>query len=105
MTRAVLTESEILRRAPAIGGRPPYLSGEAVGPARLSTAAREEVRLAREELARWEDAFDRNSGDPDEYRKEIRIAEQRLRSAFAPADGRRRGESAAQPLVARWVVR
>ena len=93
MTKVVLTQSDTFRRAPAIAGKPPYLSGQTGGLACISTFALEEIRLAREELGRWEDAFDRNSGDPDEYRNEIRVAEERVRSAFASADDRRRGGS------------
>jgi hypothetical protein len=65
-------------------GRPPYLSGERDGVIRLSTAKREEVRLAQQELDRWQDAFDQNGhGDPDKYHIEIRLAERRLRSAIS----------------------
>ena len=73
-----------LRLAPAITSRPLFLSGEAVGLPCLSPAARTEIELARADLRKWEDAFDRNTKDADEYHKEIRVAERRLRSALRP---------------------
>jgi hypothetical protein len=102
MTKTILVRpanqgSDKLRLSPAITGRPPYLRGESVGLPYLSTAAREEVRLAQEELGKWQDAFDgHRQGDPDEYRMEIRTAEKRLRSAFSSIGGRK---TAAHPLV------
>jgi hypothetical protein len=72
-----------LRVTPTIAGRPPYLTGETAVSVRAHAGAREEIRLAEQELERWEAAFDRNGGeDPDEYRAEIRLAEARLRSAW-----------------------
>jgi hypothetical protein len=61
---------------------PRYLRGETIAPTPALTAAREEIRLAKRELERWETAFDQHrEGDPDEYHVEIRVAEGRLRSA------------------------
>ena len=63
--------------------RSPYLSGQAVGLTSISMAAREAVRLARQELTGWEGAYDSNStGHPDKYRAEIRLSEERLRAAL-----------------------
>ena len=97
-----MTKTILVRPAsPAIAGRPPYLRGEPVGLPYLSAAAREEVRLAQEELGKWQDAFDGHSqGDPDKYRTEIRIAEGRLRSAFSSIGGRK---TAAHPLAAAFI--
>jgi hypothetical protein len=61
---------------------PLYLRGETAAPTPAHTAAREEIRLAELELERWETAFDQHrGGNPDEYHVEIRVAEERLRSA------------------------
>jgi hypothetical protein len=85
------------------GNRPPYLSGEENGVIRLSTTKREEVRLAQEELDRWQDAFDRNDrGDPDRYHTEIRFAERRLRSAISSANCR--AEAVPPPIIARGLT-
>ena len=74
---------ETFRPNQAITGRSPYLTGQAVGLASISMAAREAVRLARQELAGWEGAYDSNStGNPDKYRAEIRLSEERLRVAL-----------------------
>jgi|EndMetStandDraft_4_1072995.scaffolds.fasta_scaffold1088400_1 hypothetical protein len=79
-----------LRLLKSASGKPPFLSGERDGAViRLSTAKREEVRLAQQELDRWQDAFDQNcQGDPDKYHNEIRLAERRLHSAISSATGR-----------------
>jgi len=61
----------------------PYRIGQERGFARIASAAREEVRLARQELNGWESAYDRNStGNPDRYHAEIRLAEIRLHAAL-----------------------
>lgn len=102
MTQTVLTQPDNhsvdkLRMSPAIARRPPYLRGESVGLPYPSSGAREEVRLAQEELGRWQDAFDAHGqGDPDEYQAEIRMAEKRLRSAYSSIGGRK---TAARPLI------
>jgi hypothetical protein len=71
----------------AASGRPPYLRGEPDGTIRPSAARREEVRLAQENLDRWQDAFDQNclGYDPNKYHAEIRVAERRLRLAISAA--------------------
>ena len=88
MTKAVLVQFrarriDMLRLGPKPIRRPPYLSGQVVGHTNISAAAFEEVRLALQELSRWEGAYDGNkTGDPDEYLVEIRLAEKRLRNAL-----------------------
>jgi hypothetical protein len=74
---------DLFRTNRTIASRPPYLSGQVVGIASISTAAREQVRLAQQELKGWEGAYDSNStGHPDKYCAEIRLAEERLRTAL-----------------------
>ena len=88
MTNAVFIQSgarhiEVFRTNRTIASRPPYLSGQAVGIKSVSTAAREQVRLAQQELKGLEGAYDSNStGHPDKYCAEIRLAEERLRAAL-----------------------
>jgi hypothetical protein len=67
---------------PPVLAMPAYLRGETAAPTPAITAAREEIRVAERELERWETAFDQHRvGNPDEYHVEIRVAEERLRSA------------------------
>jgi hypothetical protein len=86
MTKALSIHSrpiDVFRPNRTIKSRPPYLSGQVVEIASISTAAREKVRLAQEELNGWEGAYDSNStGHPDKYCAEIRLAEERLRAAL-----------------------
>ena len=88
MTNSVLVQPrsrriEMHRLRPKAAGRPPYLSGQVVGHTNISATALEEVRLALQELSRWEGAYDGNkTGCPDEYLAEIRLAEKRLRNAL-----------------------
>jgi hypothetical protein len=88
MTNTVLIRSgtrhiDQLRPNRTMTSRSPYLSGLAVGVTSTSTAAREQVRLAQQELKAWEGAYDRNStGHPDKYCAEIRVAEERLRAVL-----------------------
>jgi hypothetical protein len=82
-TQAGIRHADMFQPDLTINGKPPYLTGQGLGSARISSAAREEVRLATQELKGWESAYDCNSiGSPDRYQAEIRLAEIRLHAAL-----------------------
>jgi|SoiMethySBSTD1v2_1073268.scaffolds.fasta_scaffold929452_2 hypothetical protein len=87
MTKVAIINSNVRRLLPANlprSNKPPYLSGQLAGIVGLTAAAHEEIRLARQELKEWEDAYDHNcTGDPDRYQAKIRMAEKRLRAALS----------------------
>ncbi len=87
--------SATLRRLRWANGRPPHFNGARNETIQPSAAEAEEVRLAQQELDRWQDAFDRNRGgeNPDRYHSEIRFAELRLRSAISSVARARGGSS------------
>jgi hypothetical protein len=87
MSTTLLNDAS-LRLLRLANGRPPYLSGERDDVIRPSATEAEEVRLAQQELDRWQDAFDQNchGDDPDRYHSEIRFAERRLRLAISSAN-------------------
>jgi hypothetical protein len=88
MTNALRTQSgtrhaDLFQRDVTTTSRSPYRLGQERGYVTISSAAREEVRLARQELTGWESAYDCNStGNPDRYQSEIRLAELRLHAAL-----------------------